>query len=164
MSHASSHDPDGAGAPPVPSTSKESQSFRQQVLACGSERTLFLGEWAALRFELRSTAAPDEAGTEDWLLCARLVTAEKPGLGGWPALAELARCVYAEVEGLGRTYASIDSGAASDQGGELRFALQVPQHEALRAGADFGFGIDHPQMRVGAMVKRALRASLLGAE
>lgn len=86
-----------------------------------------------------------------------------------PPLSELAPCTYAEVEGLGRVFGiAVDDGARdadpagdSAQGVWLQFAFSADQISTLRLGADFGFGIDHPQLRVGAMVKRALRASLL---
>lgn len=84
-----------------------------------------------------------------------------------PKASELAHRVYAEVEGHGRSFARLDAKpdlGASDPTSPrhfLRFEFSPAQIAALRAGADFGFGIDDDRMRVGAMVKRELRASLL---
>jgi hypothetical protein len=86
-----------------------------------------------------------------------------------PPLSELAPCTYAEVEGLGRVFGVALDGAGCGAGPTpdtakgvwLRFGFGADQLAALRLGAEFGFGIDHPRFRVGAMVKRALRAALL---
>ncbi|PKL94662.1 MAG: DUF3501 domain-containing protein, partial [Gammaproteobacteria bacterium HGW-Gammaproteobacteria-5] len=41
------------------------------------------------------------------------------------------------------------------------FEFSAEQIAALRAGADFGFGIDDERLRVGHTVKRDTRAALL---
>jgi hypothetical protein len=82
-------------------------------------------------------------------------------------LGELQHRVYAEVEGHGRSFARLeanpDDGAneVTPPGYFLRFEFNPAQIAALRAGADFGFGIDDDRMRVGAMVKGETRTSLL---
>lgn len=84
-----------------------------------------------------------------------------------PSASELENRVYAEVEGHGRSFATLeqrpDRGAnePASPGCLLRFEFSPSQLAALRVGAEFGFGIDDDRMRVGAMVKRELRASLL---
>lgn len=84
-----------------------------------------------------------------------------------PPPSDLAHRVYAEIEGHGRNFASLESKPYRDanhqtsSGQLLRFEFSPAQIVALHAGADFGFGIDDDRMRVGAMVKREMRASLL---
>lgn len=82
-------------------------------------------------------------------------------------LAGIEQRVYAEVEGLGRNFAAP---VKPPFGGEvddddalplLRFRFTLDQITSLRAGAEFGFGIDDPRMRVGHTLKRASRAALL---
>jgi len=43
----------------------------------------------------------------------------------------------------------------------LRFECSAEQIAAVRAGAEFGFGIDDERLRVGATVEGAARAALL---
>lgn len=75
--------------------------------------------------------------------------------------------VYAEVEGLGRTYAIADEDMDRSNSEKtsavhfLRFEFSAEQIAALRAGAEFGFGIDDERLRVGHTVKRDTRAALL---
>ena len=75
--------------------------------------------------------------------------------------------VYAEVEGLGRSFAIADEDLGRSEHDKtsavhfLRFEFTPEQIMALRAGADFGFGIDDERMLVGATLKREGRASLL---
>lgn len=77
--------------------------------------------------------------------------------------------VYAEVEGLGRNFAVVRQAPAGDEEGWagdmplplLSFFFSPAQIEALRAGAEFGFGIDDQRMRVGHTLRRASRAALL---
>lgn len=84
-----------------------------------------------------------------------------------PPPSDLAHRVYAEIEGHGRSFAILEkqpARGANEQawpGHLLRFEFSPTQIVALRAGAEFGFGIDDNRMRVGAMVKRDMRASLL---
>lgn len=86
---------------------------------------------------------------------------------------ELARLVgiehriYAEVEGLGRAVAIADEDMERSNDVKtsavhfLRFEFSAEQIAALRAGADFGFGIDDERLRLGAMAKGDTRAALL---
>lgn len=82
-------------------------------------------------------------------------------------LADIEHKVYAEVEGLGRAVAIADEDMERSNADKtaavhfLRFEFSAEQIAALRAGADFGFGIDDERMRVGATVKRDTRAALL---
>jgi len=75
--------------------------------------------------------------------------------------------VYAEVEGLGRAFAIADEDMERSNSEKtsavhfLRFAFSAEQIAALRAGADFGFGIDDERLRVGHTVRRDTRAALL---
>lgn len=75
--------------------------------------------------------------------------------------------VYAEVEGLGRAFAIADEDMERSNSEKtsavhfLRFAFSAEQIAALRAGADFGFGIDDERLRVGHTLKRDTRAALL---
>jgi hypothetical protein len=82
-------------------------------------------------------------------------------------LAEIEHKVYAEVEGHGRAVAIADEDMDRSNGEKtsavhfLRFEFSREQIAALRAGADFGFGIDDERLRVGATVKGEIRAALL---
>ncbi|PKM08286.1 MAG: DUF3501 domain-containing protein [Gammaproteobacteria bacterium HGW-Gammaproteobacteria-4] len=75
--------------------------------------------------------------------------------------------VYAEVEGLGRAFAIADEDMERSNSEKtsavhfLRFAFSAEQIAALRAGADFGFGIDDERLRVGHTLKLDTRAALL---
>ncbi|MDZ4350146.1 MAG: DUF3501 family protein [Xanthomonadaceae bacterium] len=75
--------------------------------------------------------------------------------------------VYAEVEGLGQVFAIADEDLDRSEADKtsavhfMRFEFSPAQIMALRAGADFGFGIDDDRMRVGATVKGDTRAALL---
>ncbi|PKM15024.1 MAG: DUF3501 domain-containing protein [Gammaproteobacteria bacterium HGW-Gammaproteobacteria-2] len=75
--------------------------------------------------------------------------------------------VYAEIEGLGRAFAIADEDMDRSNSEKtsavhfLRFEFSAEQIAALRAGADFGFGIDDERLRVGHTVKRDTRAALL---
>ncbi len=75
--------------------------------------------------------------------------------------------VYAEVEGSGRAFAIADEDMERSNSEKtsavhfLRFAFSAEQIAALRAGADFGFGIDDERLRVGHTLKRDVRAALL---
>jgi hypothetical protein len=75
--------------------------------------------------------------------------------------------VYGEVEGLGRAFAIADEDMDRSNSEKtsavhfLRFEFSAEQIAALRAGADFGFGIDDERLRVGHTVKRDTRAALL---
>ncbi len=75
--------------------------------------------------------------------------------------------VYGEVEGLGRAFAIADEDMDRSNSEKtsavhfLRFEFGAEQIAALRAGADFGFGIDDERLRVGHTVKRDSRAALL---
>ena len=75
--------------------------------------------------------------------------------------------VYAEIEGQGRSFAiaygdiprlEIEKAAALHF---MRFELTAAQITTIRAGAEFGFGIDDDRMRVAHTLKRHQRASLL---
>lgn len=86
---------------------------------------------------------------------------------------ELARLVgiehhiYAEVEGLGRAVAIADEDMdrSNDEKTSavhfLRFEFSTEQVTALRAGADFGFGIDDDRLHLGTMIKGDSRNALL---
>jgi len=74
-----------------------------------------------------------------------------------PPLAQLAAQVYAEVEGLGRSYAVTSANA----GEPLQFSLSPAQVAAVGQGAEFGFGIDDARMRVAHTCRRTQRALLL---
>lgn len=82
-------------------------------------------------------------------------------------LAGIEHKVYAEVEGHGRAVAIADEDMERSNAEKtsavhfLRFEFTPAQIVALRAGADFGFGIDDARLRVGATVKRDARAALL---
>lgn len=82
-------------------------------------------------------------------------------------LAGIEHKVYAEVEGLGRAIAVADEDMERSNADKtaavhfLRFEFSAEQIAALRAGADFGFGIDDERLRVGATVKVPTRAALL---
>jgi hypothetical protein len=82
-------------------------------------------------------------------------------------LAGIEHQVYAEVEGHGRAIAIADEDMDRSNAEKtsavhfLRFEFSSEQIAALRAGADFGFGIDDERLRVGATVKGAVRAALL---
>lgn len=75
--------------------------------------------------------------------------------------------VYAEIEGLGRAFAIADEDMERSNSEKtaavhfLRFEFSAQQIDALRAGADFGFGIDDERLRVGHAVKGETRAALL---
>ncbi|MDP1696786.1 MAG: DUF3501 family protein [Xanthomonadaceae bacterium] len=75
--------------------------------------------------------------------------------------------VYGEVEGLGRAFAIADEDMDRSNSEKtsavhfLRFEFGAEQIAALRAGAEFGFGIDDERLRVGYTVKRDSRAALL---
>lgn len=75
--------------------------------------------------------------------------------------------IYGEVEGLGRSFAIAEQVALQDHTGEahnvqfLRFQFNEEQIMAVRAGAEFGFGIDDDRMRVAHTLKRQSRAALL---
>lgn len=82
-------------------------------------------------------------------------------------LGDIEHKVYAEVEGLGRVFAIADEDLDRSEADKtsavhfLRFEFSPDQIQALRAGADFGFGIDDDRLRVGATVKGDARAALL---
>lgn len=75
--------------------------------------------------------------------------------------------VYAEIEGQGRSFAIADEDLPRSEDDKtsavhfMRFELTPAQIMAIRAGADFGFGIDDDRMRVAHTLKRDQRASLL---
>jgi len=82
-------------------------------------------------------------------------------------LADIEHRVYAEVEGQGRAFAIADEDMQRSNADKtsavhfLRFEFSAEQIAALRAGAEFGFGIDDDRLRVGRPVKGATRAALL---
>ena len=82
-------------------------------------------------------------------------------------LAGIEHKVYAEVEGHGRAFAIADEDMDRSNAEKtsavhfLRFEFSGEQIAALRAGADFGFGIDDERLRVGATVKGEVRTALL---
>jgi hypothetical protein len=84
-----------------------------------------------------------------------------------PTLGGIEQHVYAEVEGLGRSHARVlntrcpGGGDVASVTQLLCFAFDGEQIDAIRAGAEFGFGIDDARMRVGHSLKRATRAALL---
>ncbi|MEZ5465721.1 MAG: DUF3501 family protein [Lysobacteraceae bacterium] len=74
--------------------------------------------------------------------------------------------VYAEIEGLGRI-----QGLLIDQRSRpptesiihrFRFTFDNDHLAVIRAGAEFGFGVDDDRMRVGVRVKRQILLPLLG--
>lgn len=75
--------------------------------------------------------------------------------------------VYAEVEGLGRRFgrhaapAEMSVARAQARSFRMRFEFSAEQISCIRAGAEFGFGIDDDRMRVGHSLKRSTRALLL---
>lgn len=75
--------------------------------------------------------------------------------------------IYGEVEGLGRSNAIVEEILVLDESGEphsvqfLRFEFSSEQIITVRAGAEFGFGIDDDRMRVAHTLKRASRAAVL---
>lgn len=75
--------------------------------------------------------------------------------------------IYAEVEGLGRTVAIADEDMERSNREKtsavhfLRFEFTAQQIAALRAGAEFGFGIDDERLRLGHTVKGETRIALL---
>ena len=136
--------------------------------------TLRLGEYLLLRLEAPwAPAAPSSSAQRDegLQLEAQLQHAPTEVVSRLPTpdwLAGIGQFVYAEVEGLGRCFAETvaDAEAAADAHAEpprLRFTFGPDQLAAVRAGAEFGFGIDHPRQRVGASIKRAHRALLFGS-
>ncbi|PIQ38679.1 MAG: hypothetical protein COW59_00705 [Lysobacterales bacterium CG17_big_fil_post_rev_8_21_14_2_50_64_11] len=82
-------------------------------------------------------------------------------------LGDIEHKVYAEVEGLGRAFAIADEDMQRSNSEKtaavhfLRFEFSAEQIAALRAGAEFGFGIDDERLRVGHTLKRDTRAALL---
>lgn len=75
--------------------------------------------------------------------------------------------VYGEVEGLGRSFAIADEDLPRSEDDKtaavhfLRFEFSPEQILAIRAGAEFGFGIDDDRMRVGGKLKSAQVQALL---
>ncbi len=170
------------------------EAFRARVEAHRQLRTIALGEHASLSFEdslslqHRVQQLVHAQGLVDHSAIQQIIDAFSPLISDRSSLLASLRVdfvepeshagllatfggieehVYAEVEGLGRSYASplrvappgFDDEPLADR--ILRFALTAEQISAARAGAEFGFGIDDDRMRVGHSLKRATRASLL---
>ncbi len=91
---------------------------------------------------------------------SELRTRELARLGG------IEHRVYAEVEGQGRSYAIVEETlprgrAETCSNLVLRVEFSAAQIANVRAGAEFGFGIDDDRMRVAHTLKRYQRAALL---
>ncbi len=119
--------------------------------------SLRLGEYCVLR--LGAAAATGDGGLT---IIAELRHAPTAAVAGQPRpdwFADVGRTLYLEVEGLGRCIA--DLAADASPAGPCRFTLDAAMGAAIRAGAEFGFGIAHPEQEVGAAVGRAGRTWLL---
>lgn len=161
-------------------------AFRAQVLAHKKNRQLHLGEHVTLLFEDKLTI---QYQVQEMLRIERIFESEaiQEELDAYTALipdgrnlkatmlieyadvdvrqVELAKLggiehrVYAEIEGLGRSFAIADEDLPRSDDGKtsavhfLRFEFTDEHITAIRAGADFGFGIDDDRMRVGARLK-----------
>ncbi len=179
---------------PLAADSREREAFRSRAAAHQQSRRISLGEHAILHFEDQLTA---QLRLQEWLWASKanekmIVQAQLDAYCGLVpdgsnlkatlgfAYADSARRVaeleklssieahlYAEVEGLGRSFAITEQVAVHDEAGEphnlpfLRFEFSPEQITAVRAGAEFGFGIDDDRMRVAHTLKRQSRAALL---
>lgn len=173
---------------------EERSAFRSRVLEHKKARKVHLGEHVTLLFEDRLTV---QYQIQEMLRIERIFEAAaiQEELDAYNPLIpdgrnlkatmlieyadieqrkiELARLggiehrVYAEVEGLGQSFAIADEDLDRSEDQKtaavhfLRFELSPEQILAVRAGADFGFGIADDRMRVGAKLKSAQRNALL---
>jgi len=124
-------------------------------------RQLELGPHASLQFLARSPLDGRRLRAE-----LRIRAPDNHAGHHWqPHFAGIEFRLYAEIEGLGRATALVDGmAAASDPDAivhQLVFELSAEQVDAVRLGADLGFGVDDDRMRVGARVKGQLLATLL---
>lgn len=155
-----------------------------RTIPLGAQASLVFEDRLSVQFRvqemLRLAPAVTEAVVESALLACRpllpdgrrLIASLRIAFAVEGALAPaqlegVERRVYAEVEGLGRNFAEPVQppfcGEAGAAGAPplLGFRFSRDQIALLRAGAEFGFGIDDPRMRVGHTLKRAARAALL---
>ena len=172
----------------------ERSAFSSRVVEHRNSRRVPLGEFAALWFEDRLTVQyriqeilqvehaaeadlieealvaydpliPDGSNLKATLLIAHTDIEQREGEP--ITLDGIEHRVYAEIEGLGRSFAIVEQARSRSEDSRiptlhlLRFELTPDQIMAIRAGAEFGFGIHDDRMRVGHTLKRAQRAALL---
>ncbi|MGQ0802107.1 MAG: DUF3501 family protein [Pseudomarimonas sp.] len=183
-----------SGLLPVDAGADEREAFRQGVLTHRQARSVPLGEHLILQFEDGLSA---QHYVQEWLWTSRsgdpvaiqhqldahnvlipsgthLIATRRFQHVEQPqrpldrvALIGIEQQIYAEVEGLGRSFALVEQISSPAQSSSvhglqyLRFEFSPEQIMAVRAGAEFGFGIDDDRMRVAHTLKRARRAALL---
>jgi len=125
------------------------------------DRTLELGPHASLTFEPWS-------GQQTHQLSVVLHISAPPGEAdeNWPLrFLGIENNVYAEVEGLGRTTTFVDATTSVVRPDgivyRLVFEFTPEQVEAVRLGADLGFGVNDDRMRVGVRARSKSRQILL---
>lgn len=124
--------------------------------------TLGLGPHATLRIE----SFKPHAGNELTFELRFNITADHMGERWQGRYAGIEDHVYAEIEGLGRVHGvCIDeqpTPPAQSITHRLRFTFDNDHLAVIRAGAEFGFGVDDDRMRVGVRVKRQILQRLFG--